>query len=79
MSNFVDLSGQTFGWLSVLNRVENSIDKCGTPRVNYKVKCKCGHEFIRKSVYLKRKDSSKACYKNLCKMRYLRELREGVI
>lgn len=49
MGKFIDLTGQTFGKISVLNRVENYILPNGKPRTMWRCKCACGNEFTTSS------------------------------
>lgn len=41
---FVDLTGQVFGRLTVLNRAEDYISPSGSKRVRWHCKCECGNE-----------------------------------
>lgn len=52
MSNFKDLTGQTFGRLVVVKRVENK-----GKRVAYLCKCNCGNEFVTTAPNLTRGDT----------------------
>ena len=44
MGKFVDLTGQKFGRLTVLFRVEDNIESNGRKRVMWHCKCDCGNE-----------------------------------
>lgn len=51
--SFNDLSGQRFGKLTVLRRVENNVCSDGTTYVMYKCKCDCGNEIVTRATSLK--------------------------
>ena len=38
-----DLVGKVFGWLTVLERVENTVTSDGRPYVTFLCRCKCGN------------------------------------
>ena len=63
MGNFIDLSGQRFGRLMVLKRVENS----NRGQSRFLCKCDCGNETIVHALNLK-KGSTKSCgcYRQEC-------------
>lgn len=63
--NFVDLSGQKFGYLSVIKRIENRISAAGYSRVQYLCKCDCGREVNVDAAQL-RKGHKKSC--SQCKL-----------
>lgn len=46
MGNFVDLTGQKFGKLTVLKRVENYVTPKGSKKSRWLCKCECGNEII---------------------------------
>lgn len=46
MPKLIDLTGKTFGELTVLSRMENLILKSGKPRTKWLCKCSCGKETI---------------------------------
>ena len=59
-----DLIGQTFGWLTVLERHEDIYDKNGKTIRQWKCKCSCGNECIKREDALKtakRKGSISKC------------------
>ena len=60
MGSFIDLSGQRFGRLIVIERVENYVSPSGNPKVRWRCKCDCGNEAIVTSENL-RKGSTKSC------------------
>lgn len=63
MGKFVDLTGQKFGRLTVIERAEDKITKRGTPLIMYKCKCDCGNECTVLGANLKHgKTSSCGCY-----------------
>lgn len=43
---FVDLSGQKFGRLTVVKRVQNKKFQCGQVQAQYLCKCDCGNELV---------------------------------
>nr|DAH72017.1 MAG TPA: PVL ORF-50-like family [Caudoviricetes sp.] len=61
MKTRIDLTGQTFGKLYVIKRVENRKKKCGQQQVMYLCKCKCGNETIISYDNLKRQTRSCGC------------------
>ena len=48
-----DLTGQRFGRLQVLERVENHVQKNGSMKVQYRCLCDCGNECVVQSTHLK--------------------------
>lgn len=63
MSNFVDLTGQRFGRLLVVKRVENYIQPSGQTRIMWFCKCNCGNETIVQASNLKSGNTrSCGCY-----------------
>lgn len=57
---FVDLSGQRFGRLTVLERTENKVFKSGQVKAQFLCKCDCGTEVIVSAERLK-KGETKSC------------------
>lgn len=53
MSNFKDLTGQTFGRLKVIERAEDQVSKAGNHKTMWLCKCSCGNETIVSSDGLK--------------------------
>lgn len=58
MRKFTDLSGQKFGQLTVLKRVDNKIDKHGASHVMYECNCDCGNIIVTRATYLRSGHSS---------------------
>ena len=58
--NFIDLSGQKFGKLTVIERIEDKILSNGDKKVQYKCKCDCGREINVLSDNLK-KGNTQTC------------------
>jgi hypothetical protein len=56
-----NLTGQKFGRLTVIKRVENRIKKCGQKQVMYLCKCDCGNEKVISYDNLKRQTRSCGC------------------
>lgn len=54
MSNLIDLTGQKFGRLTVINRAENVVLPCGQQKTRWLCHCDCGNEIIVISDGLKR-------------------------
>lgn len=46
MGQFIDLSGKRVGKLTVLERVEDHIQKSGAPKAMWRCRCDCGNERI---------------------------------
>lgn len=64
MNNFIDLTGQKFGKLTVLKRVDDHITKGGHRFTMYLCKCDCGNEIKVKGTCLRRgKTRSCGCLK----------------
>lgn len=53
MGKFIDLSGQRFGKLVVVERVNNHVTSGGQSKVMYKCRCDCGKEFVTAAGKLK--------------------------
>ena len=53
MGKFVDLTGQHFGRLVVIERGEDYIDNQGSKRVQWRCKCECGQEVLVRSSSLR--------------------------
>lgn len=51
--NYIDLTGQRFGMLIVLERNENVISAGGQSKITWKCKCDCGNEVVVKGNALK--------------------------
>lgn len=49
MPNFIDLTGKTFGRLTVLQRTENHILPNKKPRTQWLCRCSCGREIVTSS------------------------------
>lgn len=63
MGKFLDLTGQKFGRLTVIERAEDKITSKGTPLIRYRCKCDCGNECIVLGANLKYgKTKSCGCY-----------------
>lgn len=60
MSRLIDLTGQRFGRLTVIKRVDNSIQPSGQQKAQWLCKCDCGNEHIVKGYSLKNGDT-KSC------------------
>lgn len=61
---FEDLSGRTFGRLTVIKRVEDYVKKSGEKKVQWLCKCSCGNEILVTSHALKCGNTkSCGCYK----------------
>ena len=60
MSNFIDLTGQVFDKLKVIERIENHIYPSGLHEVRWKCECECGNIIIASSHNL-RKGATKSC------------------
>ena len=43
MSKLIDLTGQKFGWLTVIERAEDYITPAGRRLVAWKCRCECGN------------------------------------
>lgn len=54
MSNLKDITGQTFGRLKVIERVEDQVSKAGNHKTMWLCKCSCGNEIITSYNRLKR-------------------------
>ena len=66
MGKFVDLTGQRFGKLTVLFRVEDNIESNGRKRVMWHCKCDCGNEIdVRASDLKMGKIKSCGCLKKI--------------
>lgn len=64
MANFIDLTGQKFGRLLVLERVENYIQPNGTIKARWKCLCECGKHCVVCSRELRYgKTKSCGCFK----------------
>lgn len=65
MERFIDLTGQRFGKLTVIERAEDHISKSGkTVTVAWRCKCDCGNEITVKSLNLRNGHvSSCGCYR----------------
>lgn len=62
---FEDLTGQTFGRLTVVRRVEDHITITGTKRVSWLCKCTCGNYCVVTAISLKSGNTkSCGCYKS---------------
>ena len=65
MGKFIDLTGQKFGKLTVVKRIENYIQPNGSIKTQWLCKCECGNETIVKSDMLKSGNTrSCGCIKN---------------
>lgn len=53
----IDLTGQKFGKLTVIERRENYITKNGTIKTTWLCRCECGKEIITKGAYLRAGDT----------------------
>ena len=53
MGKFIDLTGQTFGRLTVIEKVDPYISPSGHKAVRYSCKCVCGNIVTVNSIYLK--------------------------
>ena len=53
MGKCEDLTGQKFGKLTVIKRVENHVQPCGKQYVQWLCKCDCGNETVVRSANLK--------------------------
>lgn len=61
MGKFEDLTGQTFGELTVIERAPDYILPCGKPQTMWKCRCSCGKDdFVTRALQLKNGDS-KSC------------------
>lgn len=60
MGRFIDLTGQKFGKLTVIERAENRQDKNGKPVTCWKCLCDCGNTTVSRSQNLRNGDS-KSC------------------
>lgn len=54
------LSGQTFGYLTVIEQADSIIEDSGTVRTAWKCKCRCGNEITVKTINLKA-GNTKSC------------------
>ena len=59
-ANFIDLTGQTFGRLTVIERGEDHVSRCGAKKVRWRCKCTCGNETLVVSAAL-RLGNTKSC------------------
>lgn len=53
MGKFIDLTGQTFGRLTVLKKVDPYVSPCGQKLTRYSCKCVCGNIVTVNSLYLR--------------------------
>lgn len=53
MGKFIDLTGQKFGRLTIIERAENYIAPCGHHTPMWKCKCECGNEYVANPAHLK--------------------------
>lgn len=53
MGKFKDLTGQRFGKLTVVKRVENKIVSNSNQYAQWLCKCDCGNEIVATGVYLR--------------------------
>ena len=60
LNKYIDLTGQRFGRLTVVERVENYIEKSGTTRVQWLCQCDCGN-FIKVIGKSLKSGSTKSC------------------
>lgn len=60
MPSFIDLTGQRFGRLKVIERAPNHIQPCGKSKVLWKCICDCGNEICTDGYGL-RKGMTKSC------------------
>jgi hypothetical protein len=56
MKAALDLTGQTLGWLKVLERVDNYVSPRGIQKSRWEVRCKCGAVKTKIGSNLVRKD-----------------------
>lgn len=49
----MDLTGQTFGYLTVLGRVNDKYSPCGKKRIMWNCLCECGKEVVVQGTHLK--------------------------
>lgn len=76
--NFVDLSGQRFGRLVVLHRVENKWSPSGQGHTQYLCQCDCGNTTITQAQLLRKGGTvSCGCYKNETAMKRVHKNLEG--
>lgn len=67
MGKFIDMTGQRFGSLIVLNRDSDHIQPNGVKTVMWRCKCDCGKETIVAGIRLRKgKTQSCGCYHNRC-------------
>lgn len=67
MSKLVDLTGQRFGRLLVLHRVDNKVFQSGQTKPQYLCKCDCGNETVVQAPLLRSgHTSSCGCYAREC-------------
>lgn len=71
-----DLTGQRFGMLTVIKRVENHVQKNGSTKVQYECLCDCGNTCIVQSTHLRSKHSTSCgCFsKKLFLERHLKDI-----
>ena len=60
MGNFIDLTGQRFGMLTVIKRVDNYIQPNGDTIIKWLCKCDCGNDCITRGSYL-RSNNTRSC------------------
>lgn len=53
MGKFIDLTGQKFGRLTVIERAENYVPPCGRAQIQWRCKCECGNVCIVSGTHLK--------------------------
>ena len=54
MSRFIDLTGQRFGQITVVERTQNHICTSGQQKTAWRCLCDCGKEFVATSQNLRR-------------------------
>lgn len=59
--HIIDITGQVFGYLTVIKRVEDKVYPSGSTEPQYLCKCICGNEIIKESRLLRRAKSNLSC------------------